>query len=166
MALHVHFVIELLFVERDIVRVISHTHARMETNAPPERIKNLRYVSTGLEKVHFLVISNFGLSPDPFFPEKNYQNYQLLLFPRRDLPATFPRSFLMPWTSHNFLHNLRTNSSAAALLFTPVSIEYRSPSFTVPLWFFRIHHLLSYIIFIVTKYLVSPPRRNIIINRN
>ena len=115
MALHVHFVIELLFVERDIVRVISHTHARMETNAPPERIKNLRYVSTGLEKVHFLVISNFGLSPDPFFPEKNYQNYQLRLFPRRDLPATFPRSFLMPWTSHNFLHNLRTNSTIVRL---------------------------------------------------
>ena len=46
------------------------------------------------------------------------------------------------------------------------SIKCRSPSFTVPLWFFRIHRLPCYIIFIVTTYPVSPPCRNIIIHRN
>ena len=58
-------------------------------------------------------------------------------------------------------------SSAAALLFTHVSIECCSPFSTIPLWFFGIHHLPRCIFFfVVITHPVSRPRRNIIINRN
>jgi hypothetical protein len=70
-------VIELLFVERDIVRVDNRTRIRMAEPTNAHRTDK-KFAAKGgpLKKVHFLVILASPQTPFFFFTEKNYQNYQ------------------------------------------------------------------------------------------
>ena len=58
----------------------------MENQCPPNERTDKKYLRkyVGLEKSS--LFGNFGLSPDPFFTKKNYQNYQLF---KVILPLTF-----------------------------------------------------------------------------